>query len=258
MKLEPSNAWHTPGEIPRVSTIQVHVWKVELNQPPGVVLTLRQSLAPDELARAKRFRLDRDRRRFIVGRAALRDIVSRYLSTDPSHIRFIYGDRGKPRLDTGQSSCDTDSELCFNLSHSGELALVAIALGRQVGIDVEFLDPTVDRELLARGSFTPQEQAQLAALPEPLQLRAFFEGWTRKEAFLKVSGQGLSTPLVQIEVSLIPGEPPLLLRAGSDRTEPSRWFLHDIRVDNHHAAAVVVGGTECRFDYWQWSPRRAS
>ena len=111
MKLEQSNAWHTPGEIPKASTNQVHVWKVELNQPPGVVLALRQSLAPDELARAKRFRWNRDRRRFIVGRAALRDIVSRYLSAEPSRIRLIYGDRGKPRLDSGQPSSDTDSEL---------------------------------------------------------------------------------------------------------------------------------------------------
>jgi 4'-phosphopantetheinyl transferase len=258
MSQKPSRFWNSPSENPRAAPDEVHVWRVDLNQPPGVVLTLRQSLAPDELARAKRFVLDKDRRRFIAGRAALRNILSRYLNTEPTLVRFVYNQRGKPQLAPELRYACSDSELCFNLSHSGELALVAVVLGRQVGIDVERLDPTVDRELLARGSFTPREQARLAALPKPLQLSAFFAGWTRKEAFLKACGRGLSIPLDQVEVSSIPGEPPLLLRAESDPAEPGHWSLHDIQVDCDYAAAIVVEGKHLRLQCCEWSLNHAS
>jgi 4'-phosphopantetheinyl transferase len=123
-----------------------------------------------------------------------------------------------------------------------------------VGIDLEFLNPGIDRELLARGSFTAQEQEQLSTLPSHLQLHAFFTGWTRKEAYLKACGQGLAVPLNQVEVSLLSGEPARLLRVGPDPLEHTRWFLADIRPDPGFVATLAVERDGWEVACWKWSP----
>ena len=163
-------------------------------------------LSPDERERADRFVFARDRDRFVAGRAFLRLLLAQYLGCEPRALRFRYGPNGKPAL------ADERSDLHFNLAHSGALAVCALARGSELGVDLERLRPIRDAEGVVRSAFSPREVARLESLPETARLRAFYEGWTRKEAFLKALGHGLARPLDSFDVTLGPGEPPRLLR----------------------------------------------
>jgi 4'-phosphopantetheinyl transferase len=138
--------------------------------------------------------------------------------------------------------------LHFNLSHSQGLALYAIAQNRQVGVDLEALRTDCPWQAIAQQCFSPAEQAQLAALPAPLQRQAFFKGWTCKEAYVKATGQGLTIPLDQFQVCLVPGKPAALLNTQWDVAEASRWFLQELTVAPGYAAALAVEG-KCQIQY---------
>jgi len=183
---------------------EVHVWRIALDRGDGD--SLRARLSSDELARAARFHFERDRTRFLVARAALREILAHYLGASPAEIAFVYGDHGKPAL------APPHGDLRFNLSHSHGLALCAVTRGREVGVDVERIRELDDLEDLARSVFSARELAALHRLPEPGLLAGFFTGWTRKEAFIKALGEGLSHPLKRFDVSLEPGRPARLER----------------------------------------------
>jgi 4'-phosphopantetheinyl transferase len=220
------------------------VWCIPLDQPAHIAQRAHAWLSPDEQARAARFHFERDQRRYIMAHAALRQILANCLVVEPADVQFVVNPRGKPAL-TG-----VDTDVCFNLAHSGELAVVAVTHGRAVGVDVEQIHPLEDLLALAEHNFSRREIVALRALPAEQQLLAFFDCWTRKEAFIKALGEGLYYPLDAFDVTLAPGEP---ARLESIHGQPaSGWSLHAFTPAPGHAGALAVQGsiTELRCEYW--------
>ena len=205
-------------------------------------------MTPDEISRAARFYFQRDHDRFIAGRGLLRAILSRYLAVAPGEIRFGYGPHGKPELvGPGQPPA-----LFFNLSHSHNLALYAISAGPRVGVDIEYIRPDIEAEAIAESIFSPGEYAAIRALTGRPQLEAFYNCWTRKEAFIKARGDGVTYPLEQFDVSLTPGEPAALLRTRIDPQEALRWSLQALAPGPGYVAAVAAEGNGWRVICWEW------
>jgi len=230
--------WLLPPENLTLSSDDLHIWQVSLHQSPDQVARLAKFLSEDEQVRAARFRRERDRLHFISGRGWLREVLGRYLAIAPDHIQFGYGVHGKPFVNHAP-------ELQFNMSHGHELALYAIGRDRPVGIDVEYVRrPVADLEDLARRFFSKREHATLLALPPPQRVKAFFRGWTCKEAYLKAIGTGLSQ-LDQVEVALSPSIPPKLILT-NDLASPMptaanpSWWLHMLQPQPDYVAALVV------------------
>jgi len=243
-----SSLWNPPPEILTLGSNEVHVWRIGLEQPASQIEGLRQIVAPDELSRAEAFFFPRDRDRFIAARAVLRIILSRYLKRDPRQLRFCYSTYGKPSL---AEECGGDW-LRFNVAHSHQIALIAVAIGRELGVDIEYIRPQVVEEQIAERFFSPREVAALRALPASQQAEAFFNCWTRKEAYIKARGEGLSLPLDQFDVSLVPGEPARLLSVHGDPQEASRWSLRELTPGPGYTAALVVEGHAWQLKCWQW------
>ena len=214
----------------------VHIWYIDLAVDAGTVGRLTRDLSKDERARAGRFRFDHDARRFVVARSGLRALLGRYLRLDPGDVAFTYLAHGKPALD------GVHSIMSFNLSHSGEVAVVAAGWDRAVGVDVELRRPLPDLSALAARSFAPRELAVLEALPEAERPTAFFRCWTRKEAFIKATGQGLAQPLDAFVVSLAPEEPARFLDIEGDPAALARWTLYDLQPPTGYAGALAVEG----------------
>jgi len=235
-----------PPPAPELADGEIHVWCARLDHPPGRVQRFAHLLSPDELARAGRYRFERDRRRYIVSHALLRAILGRYLAVEPGGLTFGFGPRGKPFLE------GAGSRLGFNLSHSDELAVFGFARGRELGVDVERVRPLEDAPQIAERFFAPGERRALARLPETERLEAFFVGWTRKEAFTKATGEGLNRPLDGFEVSLAPGEPARLIHVDGDRGAAARWTVWDLRPAPEFVAALVGEGKGARINRWQW------
>jgi 4'-phosphopantetheinyl transferase len=219
-----------------------------LDQPASTVRRLGESLALDERERAGRFHFDRDRDRFIVGRGALRALLGRYLGMEPGRVAFRYGPQGKPALAEGAGT----SPLQFNLAHSQGLALLAIAEGRQIGIDVEVIRPVSEVDQLVGRFFSPRECAEFRRVAEGERLASFYRGWTRKEAYLKATGEGLATPLDQFDVTLAPGEPARLLDVAGRPSEVSRWALLDLDPGPEAIAALAVEAAPELFIWRGW------
>jgi 4'-phosphopantetheinyl transferase len=238
--------WDSPPTNLAISRDEVHVWRASLEHPAGYIQRLTQTLSEDERQRADRFRFERDRRRYIVGRGLLRAILGRYLNLVPGQLRFRYGPRGKPAL------AETRDELCFNIAHSHELALYAVAQGQEVGVDIEHVHSIYELEQMAERFFSSREVAVLRALPPDQKQEAFFNCWTRKEAYIKAIGDGLSRPLDQFDVSLAPGEPARLLNVAGDSQEASRWSIRALMPASGYVAALAVAGHGWRLQCWQW------
>jgi 4'-phosphopantetheinyl transferase len=241
--------WRTPPETLTLGGDDVHVWRVRLSQNASRLQSLLQTLAADEQARAERFYFQRDRERFIVARGVLRAILGCYLNLEPSHLRFGYSPYGKPALarDSGGDA------LRFNVSHSHGLALVAVTRGRKIGVDLERISAEVANEQIAERFFSPREIIKLRSLSTQSQTEAFFHCWTRKEAYIKARGEGLSVPLDQFDVSLVPGEPAVLLSTQADPNEASRWCLQELVLGPGYVAALAVEGHDWQLQCWQWA-----
>ncbi len=227
---------------------EVHVWRVPLNQSPERTALSRIVLSSAERARAAGFRFDKDRNQFVQARAALRFILSEYLRADPRALEFSYGPQGKPALANGHA----DSSLRFNLSRRAGLALIAITRGREIGVDVELMHSRVPCCEIADVVFSATELATLRTLPESLRVAGFYNCWTRKEAFAKARGEGLSFPLQEFDVSLTPGHPAELLDIRSDLDEVDRWTLHEIPAGAGYVAALAFEGSNLNVTCRDW------
>jgi 4'-phosphopantetheinyl transferase len=241
--------WSPPPKSLSLSASEVHVWRIGLEQPHRERNFL-DTLGLDERSRANRFHFARDRRHFIVARGFLRLVVSRYLETDAERLRFCYGAYGKPALD----GVHRNSRLRFNMSHSRGVGLYAITHAREIGVDVEHIRADFASEEIARHFFSPFEADTLCALPPPERVPAFYRCWTRKEAYIKATGRGLSQPLDGFDVTLAPGEPAALLRTDEDSKDFPRWFLYDLPVGSHYSAALAVEGPTPNIRCWQGLP----
>ncbi|HEV2150490.1 MAG TPA: 4'-phosphopantetheinyl transferase superfamily protein [Longimicrobiaceae bacterium] len=241
-------AWGSAPDTVTAREGEVHVWSAPLDPPGEAVRRYGALLAPDERARAGRFHFERDRRRFTVARGVLRSMLGRYLGLDPRRVEFRYESHGKPAL-AGEPAA---GGLRFNVSHSGEMALYAVAAGRELGVDVEEVRPMEDGLQIAERFFSAAEVAAFRALPAEIRDDAFFNCWTRKEAFIKAVGEGLSFPLHVFDVTLAPGEPARLL-ASRDPNQAERWSLRGLPDPAPgYRAAVVVEGDGWGLACWRW------
>jgi 4'-phosphopantetheinyl transferase len=193
-----------------------------LDVGPGAVRALTALLSEDERQRASRFAFDRDRRRFIVARSRLRQLLGMQLAVRPESVALVYGERGKPALARSFASAD----LRFNVSHAADVAVYAFTLGRAIGIDVEALRMIPDADEIAARWFSPRENEAYLSLDPRDRPLGFFNCWTRKEAFIKALGDGLSYPLDRFDVSLAPGEPARILRVDGTTEDHCGWTLH--------------------------------
>lgn len=236
----------------------VHVVRLNLGVPPSQIESLRSVLSHDELARADRFKFVEPRRRFIACRAALRQLLGGFLGQAATEIEFTYGLHGKPLLATSGAMVEATTQpgrsslglpLEFSVSHSADLALIAVCGGRRVGVDLEHHDAKVRIHKLATRFFSPREAAELASLPAADQLAGFYRGWTSKEAYLKATGFGLSFPLNQFIVAMNPHEPARLLQVVEQPNrsdlgnETFRWTMHSLDVADQFSAALLIEAT---------------
>jgi len=245
----PSPLWSPEPKDLALADHEVHVWRAQLDRSGDQVHGLTDLLTADELDRASRFVFEIDRQRFIVARGALRSILGRYIPVSPGHLRFSYNPYGKPFLAPKFSSY----LLNFNLSHSGSMALYALARRLEIGVDVERLRSDFAYEDIAKRFFSANEVAVLRTIPAERKLEAFYNCWTRKEAYIKAHGKGLSLPLDSFDVSFAPGDPPRVLITREEPQESSRWTLLDLQPGPGYVGALAVKGTGCRFRYWEWN-----
>lgn len=222
----------------------IDIWCWELDRSSAELAALRLLLTEDENTRAARFVFDRDRNRFIAGRAVLRRILGRYLAKDPAGLQFSYNGFGKPWL-TGQRAWS----LHFNLSHAGGVAALAVSHLHEVGVDIEERKPL--KEDIARRFFSATEYGEIRELSGQDYVEAFYRCWTRKEAFVKAHGEGLSLNLASFDVTLLQGETPRLLRLAGDAEAPTQWRMANVSVGANLAGAVAActGGAEISLRY---------
>jgi len=248
MTLEPSTTlWSAPSSFREPADDEVHVWRADLDGlADGDVERLAGTLAPDERARAASFVFAPDRRRFVVGRAALRAVLGGYLGLAPAAVSLGRSPQGRPTLLGAQAGT-----LDFSISRSAGLALCAVTLGRDIGVDVERVMRGVAGDVVHDGVLSPGEVAALRALGPEARDRAFFTVWTRKEAYAKARGLGLSLPFDRFSVSLDPAAPALL---SADDDDPARWTLRDVEAGAGYAAALAVSGPLEDVRTWSWTP----
>jgi 4'-phosphopantetheinyl transferase len=243
-------AWTVPLGIPALGESDLHVWRVTREQPEAVVASLHATLSVDERMRVDRFRFERDRRRYIIGRGVLRVIIGEYLNFAPERLVFNYGPKGKPALSLPVGY----GQLHFNLAHSHELALYAFTRQQPVGIDVEYTQRVVgDQDRLAARFFSVRENEMYHSLLAVEKRSAFFRCWTRKEAFIKAIGDGLSYPLDRFDVTLTPDQPPAFLAIEGDSEAARRWSLFHLEPDPDYVGAVAIEGNAWQLEHWVWS-----
>jgi len=212
---------------------EVHIWRIGLDCAASTIAALWAELSQEEQERARRFQLAASRNRWIVARGALRRVLGSYLQSAPSALKFRISAFGKPELVWPSET------ISFNLAHSCDLALLAVCNSGCVGVDAEYIDDSVEVEEIIRSLFAHAETNAILALPRNQWRSAFFTTWTRKEAFIKALGAGLSLPLHQFVVTVDPEKPARLI--STDRDDPSRWSLMDL-TEPHVAAAVATEG----------------
>ena len=226
--------WKPAPVPPALGRSDVHVWRVDLGSAAaGGESPHEAALAAEERERASGYPAGAPRRRFLTSRASLRSLLSGYLGVPPGELRLRYGQHGKPSLQ------EPAADLTFNQSHSGELLLLAFGRGRELGIDVERTGRDVSWERVARRFFERRELEALEALPAAARRQAFFRGWTRKEAFVKATGRGVTQGLRTFAVSLDPGAASLLWMQDGD---PADWSMADIDAGPGYAAALCAAG----------------
>ena len=221
---------------------EAHVWQFDLDTQSFGDGQRESLLSPDERERALRFHFQLHRRRFSAARGLLRIVLGAYLDADPKTLCFRYSDKGKPAL----GGIHATSPLRFNLSHSENVVLLGVTLGREIGVDVEHMRPDLELESIAHRFFSAPERASFDRIPLAQKCLAFFDCWTRKEAFIKAKGDGLSLPLDQFDVSLTPGTPAEILATRPDAGEKKCWSMCALDAGPDYAAALVVQGSKVR------------
>ena len=222
-------AAHEPERL--IDVDGVTVWQVHGLSDEAVLAECRSVLSPDEIKRAERFRVERPRNEFTIARATLRMLLGDSLQVDPKTLAFDIGQFGKPSL--------KNHDLEFNVSHSGEVVLIAIGGTRTLGVDVEIEKSHRNFLRLAQRFFAPGEVARLESVAAEQQTAAFYRCWTRKEAYLKARGTGITLGLDTFEVAFLPGEAEAVVRTPPDDA-PENWVVHEIDAAPGHAAALIV------------------
>jgi 4'-phosphopantetheinyl transferase len=232
----PGDGWRLATH-PPLGAHDVHVWRIPLDDEARAE-SYWDVLSEEERARASRFYREVHRRRFVAAHGALRHLLAGYVGEAPAALSFVVGEHGKPALRSQPGRATVE----FNLSHSDDLALVAVANARPVGVDLERWSADVEHLELAERFFSPAERDALRALAHESELvaAAFFAAWTRKEAYLKATGHGIMRGLHHFDVALTPGEPARLLADRLDGEAPQRWSMTELDPAPGYSAALVV------------------
>jgi len=246
--------WSAPPERPALEEGEVHVWRASLSLDPDETGPLFEVLTDLERERAGRFRFGSDRARYIATRGCLRRILATYTDTPPERLAFVYGPQGKP----GLAAPLRPSAIDFNVSHSGEIALLAFAPGRRIGVDVEIVRPlAADDERLSSLWLSETEWCELAAMDLESRTRAFYSAWTRKEAYLKARGEGLSLAPDRVLLAVAGELPQADFESAFEEAANDRWSLNELGVGPDYAAALAVEGHGWRLSCWQYPPGTA-
>lgn len=241
--------WRHPPHPLHLLPHDIHVWKIPLHPPLVWVNKLWNLLDLEEQQRAERYKTPALQEAFVTGRGGLRLILHRYLDTEPDHVKFATEQHGKPYV----AEPSTSPPLSFNLAHSGELALLAVTLTRKVGIDIERHRRPLNYAGLVQRMCSPQEQAFLGRISHEQRQTAFLTCWTRKEAYVKATGMGITFPLNTVTVSLAQDAPPALLHVERNEEEPSRWAMRDLYPGHGYTAALVGEGHDWTHSCWEWT-----
>ncbi|MFZ0807231.1 MAG: 4'-phosphopantetheinyl transferase superfamily protein [Candidatus Sulfotelmatobacter sp.] len=231
-----------PGQLlrltaPALTSHEAHIWNFSLGASESWRAICEQPLSSDEVARASRFHFERDALRFKIARGTVRVILGAYLNVPAGELRFVSTKNGKPSL------VEPKSDLRFNLSHSADRGMLGVAMGREIGVDVEAIRPDVETDKLAERFFSQRERESIRALPQPDRVSAFFRCWSCKEAFLKAQGVGLSRGLGSFDVEVNSARPAHLIATRPDAGEATKWHLHEVKGAAGYAAAVAVEGS---------------
>jgi 4'-phosphopantetheinyl transferase len=242
--------WRSPPKDLTLLANEIHVWRAFLDQPMPLVTWFARQLSADERKRAARFHFAHDQRRFTVSRGLLRIVLSGYMRCSPESIQFRYTPYGKPTLAEG-----TETLLPrFNLSHSHELVLYAFSRNQELGIDVELVRPIAEAKQIAERFFSARENAVLAALAPAEMQKYFFIYWTRKEAYLKARGTGLSVDPQSIDTDLLSEQEADAQGGDENAQRGAQWFLHDLAPAPGYVGALATQEYDTRIVYWQWTP----
>ncbi|MDX2272008.1 MAG: 4'-phosphopantetheinyl transferase superfamily protein [Cyanobacteriota bacterium] len=234
--------------IPKLTEQVVHIWQVDLRVSDFAFGSLWNLLSEEEQFRANQFKVEQARRTFVIGRGCLRRILSGYEQTDqpdPAKIQFMYSQQGKPSLSTISSGIP----LRFNLSHSHQLALIAVGLNAEMGIDLEYIRPTAVEALVQR-FFAPSESVFLQGLKGEIQLKTFFRYWTCKEAYIKASGQRLSQSLSQIVIRFDPVSPVGYQAYWQGIPIEPDWWMYEVACPQDYMATLVIDRQIQNLDYF--------
>jgi len=211
-----------------------HIWIIDLNLDDQTVGKYISLLSDDELDRASRFRFRKDYKVYVITRASLRTLLAKYLKIQPAEIQFAYSKYGKPSIN------EPGTNIEFNVSHAHQMALIGISSGVPIGVDIEWINFDKDLETVAKKFFSDNENMEFNQLSEWSKPLGFFNCWTRKESFIKAVGHGLSFPLKEFDVSLIPGEPAILKQTHFDRREKKKWSISDIHLPHGYVGAYAI------------------
>jgi 4'-phosphopantetheinyl transferase len=230
---------------PRLDYGSVHLWRINVDRPTNEIAACAKLLSADEIDRAARFVFATDRNQFAICRGALRILLAEYLSISPKAVTFRCNEYGRPEL----ARLAPDLPLRFNVSHAGSWGLIALALDQRIGVDIEHVRPLDNVDQVARTFLSPSEFDVFVGLPDAVRQVAFFNGWTRKEAFIKACGVGLAKPLTEFTVSLLPGDPVCVMHRHGDPSESADWTLFAFEPLSDYIAACAVDWSDPNIMY---------
>jgi 4'-phosphopantetheinyl transferase len=241
-KMKAEQEWRPAPEQLELQDGVVHIWRVDLMRSFADFEQLRTLLSAPEQTRLAKFHFSRDQQRFGIARASLRKILASYFAADPKSLEIATTQFGKPYLSQPEYA-----SLSFNVSHSGDLALVGVTLNRAIGVDLEEISRTIQPMQIATQFFSAQEQAALLKYRGDAQRQAFFRCWTRKEAYSKATGRGLQISLNQFSVS-IDAEPEVTLE--HHEPQEQQWTVYGIEPQRGYVGALAVEGALQSIHYW--------
>lgn len=249
-----STLWPQPPSVPKLKSNDVHVWRIGVDLCSSAEEKGAPLLSIDEKERAQQMRVPEKRQQYVIGRASLRSILAAYSGTPCEQLAFDYGPQKKPSL-ARQEALPLDQRIHFNLSHSGQIVLIAVTLGTRIGIDVEYIEPERADENIARRYFSHAEFAALSDLPKGDRIGAFYRCWTSKEAFVKARGDGLSFALDAFDVAVGNEERAILEIRDADE-DADRWELKAVDVGDQYTATCAVEGKALQWSQWSWPKER--
>ena len=232
--------------IPIIQNKEVNIWQINFYVSEKEIAFLYSFLSQDETKKASKFKFKKDRNCSIITRGALRLLSGQYLNLNPKDITFKYGDFGKPYF-------DLESTLKFNVSHSGNMAIIGFVLNDDIGVDIEEIKTNFDVFEIASNNFSGSEIQSLKKLPSDIQVKGFYRCWTRKESFIKAKAKGLSFPLDSFSVSIDSDDKAGLLETKWDKNEKDLWQLFSFSPQENYLGAVSVKGNIQNIKYYNFN-----